>query len=732
MAIYKCSVCGYIFDEEKEGRSLSDLDACPVCKQPISKFEKIGETAGKAAAAGPASGNTAAEGDAAGGGLLNLAYDPLFARTDSSARYMAEIHEMAVTGRKVDGAMGTQMPMPGWDDILFLGAQLNPPPMNDEDPVVTRTVIGKHAKKPMVLEKPVFISHMSFGALSREIKVALAKGSAMARTAMCSGEGGILPEEKEASYKYIFEYIPNKYSVTDENLQSSDAIEIKIGQGTKPGMGGHLPGEKVTPEIAALRGKQPGQDIQSPSKFPEIQSKEDLKAMVDMLRERSGGRPIGLKIAAGRLEQDLEYCVFAEPDFITIDGRGGATGSSPYLLRESTTVPTVFALSRARAYLDKAGADIDLIITGGLRVSSDFAKALAMGADAVAIASAALIAAACQQYRICGSGNCPVGIATQNPELRSRLDVEAAAQRVANFLNVSGQELEMFARITGHASVHDLSVRDLITLDESIAKYTKIPHAGEVSEPAVPGGSTEAAGAQAAVPAGTVSFKEEKNMEKYKCLVCGEVFEVEAGQEPVCPLCKAKGDKLQKLEGAEEAPANPYAGTQTEKNLEAAFAGESQARNKYTYFASKAKKEGFEQIAALFLETAENEKEHAKIWFKELNGIGDTAANLKAAADGENYEWTDMYEGFAKTAEEEGFPELAAKFRMVGEIEKHHEERYLALLKNVEMQEVFRKSEVKVWKCRNCGHIVVGTEAPEVCPVCDHPQSYFEIDAENY
>ncbi len=182
----------------------------------------------------------------------------------------------------------------------------------------------------------------------------------------------------------------------------------------------------------------------------------------------------------------------------------------------------------------------------------------------------------------------------------------------------------------------------------------------------------------------------------------------------------------------ETKKTNRYAGTQTERNLEAAFAGESQARNKYTYFASKAKKEGFEQIAALFQKTADNEKEHAKMWFKELNGIGDTVQNLEAAANGENDEWTDMYVGFAETAEKEGFPELAEKFRMVAEIEKHHEERYRALLKNVEMQEVFRKSEVKVWECRNCGHIVVGTEAPEVCPVCAHPQAYFEVHAENY
>ena len=218
-------------------------------------------------------------------------------------------------------------------------------------------------------------------------------------------------------------------------------------------------------------------------------------------------------------------------------------------------------------------------------------------------------------------------------------------------------------------------------------------------------------------------------MQKYKCTVCGKEFEAPLGSEPVCPVCKVSGDKLTLIS---EAPVSKYAGTQTEENLKAAFAGESQARNKYTYFASVAKKEGYEQISALFLKTADNEKEHAKMWFKELSGIGNTSANLKEAADGENYEWTDMYAGFADTAEKEGFHELAQKFRLVAAIEKHHEERYRALLKNVEMAEVFAKSEVKVWECRNCGHIVVGTNAPEVCPTCHHPQSYFEIHAENY
>ena len=222
----------------------------------------------------------------------------------------------------------------------------------------------------------------------------------------------------------------------------------------------------------------------------------------------------------------------------------------------------------------------------------------------------------------------------------------------------------------------------------------------------------------------------------WRCTICGyEYVGEELPDDFVCPLCKHPASDFEKVvinKTEEKIMSNKYEGTKTEQNLLAAFAGESQARNKYTYFASKAKKEGYEQIAALFLKTADNEKEHAKIWFKELNGIGNTAENLSAAADGENYEWTDMYEEFAKTAEEEGFTELAAKFRGVAAIEKEHEERYRALLRNVETAKVFEKSEVKVWECRNCGHIVVGTKAPEVCPVCNHPQSFFEIREENY
>ena len=237
-----------------------------------------------------------------------------------------------------------------------------------------------------------------------------------------------------------------------------------------------LPGSKVTPEIAKLRGKTEGEEIISPSRFSEINSKEDLRKLVLALKRESGGRPVGIKIAAGKIEKDLEYCVYSECDFITIDGRGGATGSSPKIIRDSTSVPTVYALYRARKYLDECGSDASLIITGGLRVSSDFAKALAMGADAIAVASGALMAAACQQYRICGTGMCPVGVATQDEELRRNLNVDNATKRVANYLNVSKDELKTFARICGHNDVHKMSVEDLATINREISDFTNIPH----------------------------------------------------------------------------------------------------------------------------------------------------------------------------------------------------------------------------------------------------------------
>ena len=258
MAQYRCRFCGTIYDEEKEGMPVSQLHVCPVCGVSVRKMARVENPESVQGEEKESKTETAAAPGA------SLAYDPEFARIGTGERYMDEIHQMAVSGTSIIEAMSTRMPMPGWDDILFLGAQLDPMPLDEHAPVASRTVIGKKAAKPMVLENPVYISHMSFGALSRETKTALARGSAMAQTAMCSGEGGVLPEERAAAYKYIFEYVPNQYSVTDENLRQADAIEIKIGQGTKPGMGGHLPGNKVTPEIAAVRGKPVGQDVISP------------------------------------------------------------------------------------------------------------------------------------------------------------------------------------------------------------------------------------------------------------------------------------------------------------------------------------------------------------------------------------------------------------------------------------------------------------------------------------
>ena len=459
--IYKCTICGHIHDEESTGILLKNLDKCPICGQPISKFVEVENSH---------STQNEKESDS------DLAYDKKYAKSDRDIRYMDAIHQMAITGESIVSAMYTDMPMPNWDEILILGNQLNPQPLESDVDVNTQTVIGKSAKKPLVIESPVYITHMSFGALSRETKIALAKGSAAVKTAQCSGEGGILPEEMENAYKYIFEYVPNRYSATGDNLKNADAIEIKIGQSTKPGLGGQLQGEKVTEEIAQIRGKPLGEDIHSPATIPEVNSKEDLKNLVDELRMKSHGRPIGLKFAAGKIEDDLSHVLYAEPDFITIDGRGGSTGASPKLIRDSTSVPTIYALSRARKYLDEHDSEIDLTITGGLRVSSDFAKALAMGADAIAIGTAAMIATACQQYKICDTGDCPVGVATQDDELRKRLKIETASKRVENYLRVSTEELKTFARITGHDDVHDLNIDDLCTLNSEISDYTDIKH----------------------------------------------------------------------------------------------------------------------------------------------------------------------------------------------------------------------------------------------------------------
>ena len=469
MAKYICSVCTYPYDESKTALKFNELAddwTCPICESMKIYFEAVEEESVPEPEPIPVSSPSS-----------SIAYPSDMLRTnDLNERYMDAIHDMAVSGESVVEPMRTKLPFISWDDILIKGAQLAVKPMDNESEINTTTIIGKNTAIPMELAMPFYVSHMSYGALSKETHEALAKGSAMVKTAMCSGEGGILPESMKNAHKFIFEYVPNKYSATDENLKNSDAIEIKIGQGTKPGLGGHLPGKKVTEDIAAVRGKEIGKDVRSPSRIPGIETRDDLKVLVSELRELSRGRPIGIKIAAGYIEADLEYALYANPDFITIDGRGGATGSTAKMIKDATSVPTLFALHRARKYLDSVGSAVDLIITGGLRVSMDIAKALAMGADAVALATSSLMAVACQQYRICDTGKCPMGVATQDEELRKRLRVEAGSQRLSNFYTVTNEELKKFARLIGVDDVHKIPKTCLCTVNSEISNYTDIEH----------------------------------------------------------------------------------------------------------------------------------------------------------------------------------------------------------------------------------------------------------------
>jgi glutamate synthase domain-containing protein 2 len=444
---YECTVCGYIYDEDAEATPWGELPddwECPVCSADTSHFEAKGEE--------PAAGTARSEAPAAS--TLEGYLSEWQRTSDDLEHQFTAIQQMAVTGASIIEPMRTHKP-----------------------------VIGPEAEHPIDISTPVFVSHMSFGALSKEAKIALAKGSAAAETAMCSGEGGIVPESLEASHRYIFEYVPNRYSVSDENLKAVDAIEIKIGQSAKPGMGGHLPGHKVTREIAAVRGFPEGEDVISPAHFEDITTPDELRDKVAWLREKSGGKPIGVKLAAGHIEADLEIALRASPDFVTIDGRPGATGAAAKAVKDATAIPTIYALARARRYLDSMMAEgVSLVVTGGFRSSSDIAKALAMGADAVAVASAALIAIGCQQYRICDTGRCPVGITTQDPELRSRFDIGLSAERLANFFRVITGELATFARLTGHDDVHQLSAADLRSTSSEIAKHTNIAHVGEATD----------------------------------------------------------------------------------------------------------------------------------------------------------------------------------------------------------------------------------------------------------
>lgn len=400
--------------------------------------------------------------------------------------YNGYIKQLAKNGLKNFGHHGPSASMgvdrnllPKWENIQFLPAQLAKRPLLDDEDVETSVVIGSKAKKPLQLSMPIFVSDMSFGALSREAKIALSKGAEAAGTGICSGEGGMLPEEQQNNSKYFYELASGKFGFSWDKVQKAQAFHFKGGQGAKTGTGGHLPGNKVSKEIAEVRGLKEGEPAISPAAFPDLITAEDFKNFADEVRQKTGGIPIGFKIAASHIEADIDFALKVGVDYIILDGRGGGTGSAPTILRDNINVPTIPALARARKHLDKLGVnDVTLIITGGLRVPEDFAKALMLGADAVAVSNAALQAIGCLGMRACGTNFCPVGIATQKESLRSRLIIDSSAQQLTNFFNASRDLIKVIARACGHKSVRNFNFNDLSTVDYQIHQLTGINYAG--------------------------------------------------------------------------------------------------------------------------------------------------------------------------------------------------------------------------------------------------------------
>lgn len=369
--------------------------------------------------------------------------------------------------------------LPSWDDVLLLTAQLATLPLHTDAPVGSEVIIGPNAEKPLRLEIPLFVSDMSFGALSQEAKVALAMGAEMAGTGICSGEGGMLPEEQSANGRYLYELASGRFGWELEKTKQVQAFHFKAGQGAKTGIGGHLPGPKVTEKIAQVRGLQVGQAAISPPCFEDFSGPEDFRALADRVRETTGGIPIGFKMSAQHIEADIDFALEASTDYIILDGRGGATGAAPDVFKNNISVPTMVALARARRHLDHRGrGDVSLIITGGLRTESDFVKALAMGADAIALANAAIQAIGCLGMRACHTNNCPVGIATQKEHLRGRLDVQRSAQQLRNFFSATVELMKALARGCGHAHLNAFSQRDLTTWQRDIAHLTGVRYAG--------------------------------------------------------------------------------------------------------------------------------------------------------------------------------------------------------------------------------------------------------------
>ncbi len=369
--------------------------------------------------------------------------------------------------------------LPTWDDLQLLTAQLHRPPLLDDAAVGTDVVIGPAARRPLRLEIPLFVSDMSFGALSEEAKVALALGADRAGTGICSGEGGLLEEEQQANRRELYELASARFGFTLEKVARCQAFHFKLGQAAKTGTGGHLPGHKVRGRIAEVRGLAEGTAAISPARFPDLTTTADFRAVADEVREATGGIPIGVKLSAQHVERDLDAALEIGVDYVILDGRGGGTGAAPLLFRDNISVPTIPALARARRHLDRSGAtDVTLVITGGLRVPADFAKALALGADAIALSNAAMQAIGCLGMRACHTDRCPVGIATQDPELRSRLPVEQAADRLARFLGASVELLQVLARACGHEHLSAFAVDDLVTWKRDVADLAGVAYGG--------------------------------------------------------------------------------------------------------------------------------------------------------------------------------------------------------------------------------------------------------------
>jgi methylamine---glutamate N-methyltransferase subunit C len=405
---------------------------------------------------------------------------------EATEPYTGYIKQLAQNGLRKVGHHGTvdamgvdRNTLPRWDDIQLLPAQLATKPLFDEQPVDTSVVIGPRAKKPLRLAIPLFVSDMSFGALSREAKIALAKGAELSGTGICSGEGGMLPAEQEANSRYLLELASAQFGFSWDKVQRVQAFHFKGGQGAKTGTGGHLPGEKVSAEIAAVRGLQPGESAISPATFKNLRTTGDFRAFADEVRDKTGGIPVGFKIAASHIEADIDFALEASADYIILDGRGGATGAAPLILRDHINVPTIPALARARRHLDQLGIqDVSLIITGGLRVPADFAKAMAMGANAIAVSNSALQAIGCLGMRACHTNNCPVGIATQKENLRARLIIDKSANQLRNFFQASTELMTVLARACGHSRLSDFNAHDLTTFSHDMHRLTGIAYAG--------------------------------------------------------------------------------------------------------------------------------------------------------------------------------------------------------------------------------------------------------------